>query len=234
MGIETALVGGLLGAGIAANGQKSAAKTAAGATREANALQKYIFDTQREDQAPWRAAGQSALQNLMGLLDSGQITSKFAGNVLDEPGYQFTRDEGMRAIDNSASARGGIGGAALKAGTRFAQDNANRFYNDAFNRFQTERTNTLNPLFQMAGFGTLANQQAATAGQNYANQVGGNLMDLANVQGASAIGRGNIYGNLLNQGVAYGNRNNWWQAPSPNWGTDPNGVPTWNWDSLGP
>jgi hypothetical protein len=146
------------------------------------------------------------------LLNSGELTSKFAGmNPMEEKGYAFQAREGQRAIDNSASARGGIGGAALKAGARFAEDNANKHYNDAFNRFQTERTNTTNPLYQIAGFGPQANQQVQQAGQNYANQAGNNIIGAANAGAASGVAQGNIYAGGINQLAAIGNRAGWWQ-----------------------
>lgn len=206
--VAVASIGGaVIGGAIAADATGDAADTQAEAANAATGLSKTQFDQVRADQAPWRAAGENALAKLTGLLNDGSITSKFAGtNVQNEPGYAFVAREGQRTIDNSASARGGIGGAALKAGSRFAEDNANKFYNDAFNRFQTERTNTLNPLFNLAGFGTQANQQVGQAGQNYANQAGQNMMGAANAQAAAGIAQGNIYGNTLNQGAAQWNR----------------------------
>jgi hypothetical protein len=150
----------LIGTYLQAAAAADAARLQADAANNATALQRYQYEQTRSDATPWRVAGETSLNKLMGLLNSGELTSKFAGmNPMEEKGYAFQAREGQRAIDNSASARGGIGGAALKAGARFAEDNANKHYNDAFNRFQTERTNTTNPLYQIAGFGPQANQQ---------------------------------------------------------------------------
>lgn len=200
-----AAVGGAL---LASEATGDAADTQAEAANNATGISQKQFEQVRADQAPWRAAGENALAKLTSLLNDGSITSKFAGQVQNEPGYAFAAREGQRAIDNSAAARGGIGGASLKAGVRFAEDNANKFYNEAFNRFQTERTNMLEPLFRLGGFGTQANQQVGQAGQNYANQAGQNMLGAANAQAAAGIAQGNIYGNMLNQGVAQWNRRN--------------------------
>jgi hypothetical protein len=159
-----------------------------------------VFDTTRADTAPWRQAGEQALNKLTSLLNDGSLTSKFAGmNPMEEAGYKFAANEGQRNIDARAQARGGFGGALLKESTRFAQDNANKFYNDAFQRFQQERINTQNPLFQMAGLGTSGNQLAGQAGaqaaQNNANVYGGLGSGLA----GAAYNQGNIYGNALGQ-----------------------------------
>lgn len=209
----TAIVG-LGSAAIGANATKSAASKQAKSAKDANALQLQMYEQTREDQAPWRAAGQESLNKLMALLNDGSLTSKFAGNVELEPGYQFGMKEGMKAIDNSASARGGIGGAALKAGTRYAQDYAGTKYGQAFDRWRAEQGDIYNRLAGIAGIGQQANAIGATAGSNYANQVGANMMDAANAQAASRVAQGNIYGNLLNQGAAWGNANNWWRAPA--------------------
>jgi hypothetical protein len=146
----------------------------------------------------------------MGLLQDGTITSKFAGmNPIEEKGYQFALSEGQRAIDNSASARGGVGGAALKAGARFAEDTANKHYNDAFNRFQTEKANTLNPLFQLSGFGPQANQQAGAAGNVYGTNATDTGVFAGRAQAGSDIAQGNIYGGVINQLGALTNK--WWE-----------------------
>jgi uncharacterized membrane protein len=203
----------LASAAISSRSASRAANQQADAAASANALQKYMYDQTRTDQAPWRAAGENALTKLTRLLNNGQLTSRFAGKLDNEPGYQFALKEGQRAIDNSASARGGVGGAALKAGARFAEDNANKFYGDAFNRYQAENLNTYNMLSGTAGLGQVANAANQAAGANYANQYGQNTIGNANAQGAASIGLGNIYGNALNQFVAQGNNANWWQNP---------------------
>jgi hypothetical protein len=207
-------IAGVAGAVIAGNASKSAANTQAAAVGDANALQREQYDQTRKDQEPWRLAGQESLNKLMGLLNDGSLTSKFAGqNVQNEPGYAFGMKQGMDTAKMLGSRSGGFGGDVLKAGTKFAEDYAGTKYNDAFNRFQTERQNMLDPLYRISGFGSSANTSNQVAGQNFANQAGGNMLGAANAQAASGIERGNIYGNALNQLAAYGNRNNWWQTP---------------------
>jgi len=58
----------------------------------------------------------------------------------EDPGYQFRKEQGNRELDKRLSAMGlASSGAALKEGSRFNQGLADQSYNDAFNRFQTER-----------------------------------------------------------------------------------------------
>jgi hypothetical protein len=229
-GFVAGAAGAIGGALIGADASRSASNTQADAAANSNALQKQIYDQNRADQMPWLEAGRGALDKLNALLADGSITSKFAGDITKEPGYAFAAKEGQRAIDNSASARGGIGGAALKAGARFAEGNATKYYNDAFNRYYTERQNMLDPLYRIAGFGTAANTANAVGGQNYANQVGGNNIGASNAAAANAINQGNIYGNAFNQLGALGQRQNWWGGSGgvnlgPGWTDNPASDP---------
>jgi hypothetical protein len=197
------LVSGVMGS----NAAKKGAQTQADAANRATDIGYAQFEQTREDNAPWRAAGEQALNKLTGLLNDGSLTSRFAGtNVQNEPGYAFGMNEGMRAIDNSASARGGIGGAALKAGTRYAQDYASTKYGQAFDRNRMEQSDIFNRLSGLAGTGQQINAANSAAGQNYANMAGNNMMGAANAQAASGMARANIYGNALNQGAAWYNQ----------------------------
>jgi hypothetical protein len=220
-----AVVGGAL---IGADASRRASNTQADAAENNNALQKQIYDQNRADQMPWLEAGRSALDKLNALLADGTITSKFAGDITKEPGYAFAAAEGQRAIDNSASARGGIGGAALKAGARFAEDNANKFYGAAFDRSLRERQAMLDPLYRIAGFGTDATGANAISGRNYASETGANTIFGAQAGAQNALAQGNIYGNAINQLGALGQRQKWWNGGNsaiwdPSFESDPNG-----------
>jgi hypothetical protein len=120
-----------------------------------------------------------------------------------DPGYQFRLDEGLKALDRQAAARGGlISGSALKAASRYGQDYASNEYTNAFNRYQAERNAQLNPLQSLAGVGQSATNYLSNAAQN---------LGQAQAQGAQAIGSARASGylgqsNLLNQAIqGYGN-----------------------------
>lgn len=193
---------------ISANSSKKASDAQTDAANRATDAQSQMYWQTREDQSDWRQAGQQSIAQLNALMaPGGQLTGRFDGsNVANEPGYAFGMTQGMRAVDNSASARGGIGGAALKAGTRYAQDYAGTKYNDAFNRWNTENTGTYNRLANIAGLGQQSVAQVGAAGQNFANQAGANMIGAGNAQAANYLNQGNIYGNAVNQLGAYGQR----------------------------
>jgi hypothetical protein len=133
-----------------------------------------------------------------------------ASDFQADPGYAFRLSEGMKALDRTAASRGGLlSGATLKGAQRYGSDLAsqeyqnafNRYqanrsaqaqeYGNAFNRFQTERTNTLAPLQSLAGVGQSAAQQAQQASQNYTAGTTGALANYGNAAASNAIGAGN-------------------------------------------
>lgn len=86
------------------------------------------------------ANGYQAAPDLMvgNYQDPGDFTlEKFQ----QDPGYAFRMSEGLKALDRTAAARGGlISGSALKAASRYGQDMASQEYQNAFNRYNQNRT----------------------------------------------------------------------------------------------
>ena len=116
-----------------------------------------------------------------------------------DPGYQFRLSEGLKALDRQAAARGGlISGSALKASQRYGQDMASQEFTNAFNRYQTERTGTLNPFQSLAGVGQTSTNQLTAMGQNYANQAGEAFMGGANARASGYVGGANA----INQSIS--------------------------------
>jgi len=102
------------------------------------------------------------------------------------PDYQFNLQEGQKAIDNSAAARGGLlSGAAVKAGERYASGLASREYSSFVDR-----------LMQQAGLGSTGIGMSASAGANASNNISNayinNGANRANayLTGANAINNG--------------------------------------------
>jgi hypothetical protein len=116
-----------------------------------------------------------------------------------DPGYQFRLSEGMKGLERSAAARGGLlSGGTLKGIQRFGQDLASTEYQNAFNRYQAERTGTLNPLQSLAGVGQSTANQLSNMGMNYANQAGEAYQGAANARASGYIGGANA----INQGIS--------------------------------
>ena len=194
----------LIGGSMQSSAAKSAAASTAAATNEATQLQREMFQQQQQNQAPWLAAGQTALNALVPMATNYQ---KFGMDQFQQdPGYAFRLSEGQKALDRQAAARGGlISGGALKAAGRYGQEMGSQEYQNAFNRYQTERNAMLNPLQSLAGVGQTATNQLGAAGQNYASNVGNALINQGANAGNARMAGASAYGSALSGiGSAYG------------------------------
>ena len=137
-----------------------------------------MFERQVELQEPFREAGLTAQNRLMTLLgleggeagaaDFGRYARDFGMSDFEaDPGYGFRMSEGMKAIERSAAARGGLlSGTTLKGVQRFGQDLASNEYGNAYNRFYQMRNAQLNPLQSILGQGqTSTNVLTGAAGE---------------------------------------------------------------------
>ena len=115
-----------------------------------------------------------------------------------DPGYAFRQSEGMKALERSAAARGGLlSGGTMKGIQRFGQELASQEYQNAFNRYQVNRANQLNPLQSLMGAGqTSANvmsRDATAYGQSGANT----LSNIGDVRASGYVGGANALTNAL-------------------------------------
>lgn len=155
---------------VGSRASSKAASAQASAADRAAELQREQFDRQVELQAPFREAGVRALPELEA---ASRYTPFGMGQFQADPGYAFRMSEGMKGLERTAAARGGlISGGALKAAQRFGQEMGSQEYMNAFNRYQTERNARLNPLQSLAGVGQTSTNQLGAAGQNYATSAG--------------------------------------------------------------
>lgn len=210
----------------AAKAQSRAARDAAAATTAAGEraadVQERMFERQVALQEPFREAGLTAQNRMLTLLglgedpnapDFGKYARDFTlADASLDPGYGFRMSEGMKALERSAAARGGLlSGATLKGIERFGQGLASEEYQNAFNRYQVNRANQLNPLQSLYGSGqTSANTLTSAAGQTgagLANTYMGTGQGLANAAMAGGQARASGYMNMasaLNQGLSTG------------------------------
>lgn len=119
-----------------------------------------------------------------------------------DPGYAFRMSEGLKALDRQAAARGGlISGAALKGAQRFGQELGSQEYMNAFNRYQTNRANQLQPLQSLMGTSQTAANTLGNAAQGYAQNAGEAYMGAGNARASGYMGGANALTGALNQGL---------------------------------
>jgi hypothetical protein len=121
-----------------------------------------------------------------------------------DPGYGFRMSEGMKGLDRSAAARGGLlSGATLKGAQRFGQDLASTEYQNAFNRYQTNRANALGPLDVMRASGQSAAAGQACIAGNYGVRGAEGQTALGNIGAAGTMGQANALASGLGQYLNY-------------------------------
>lgn len=204
------VVSGYLGSRAAGN----AADAQLAAARENAQVQREMFNKNVELNAPFREGGLKAQNELLDLLglsgntgakDYGTLARSFTGqDMYKDPGYAFRLGEGVKALDRSAAARGGLlGGNQLRGVTEFGQNLGSQEYMNAFNRFQAERAAKLNPLQGLLGQGQTTSAALGNAATNLGGQLGQNATDVGNIRASSYIGGANAISNAIGQGVNY-------------------------------
>jgi len=199
MGIETAILASAAAGLYSAN---KASKTQAQSAQQGIDAQERMFNTQNELQAPYRKAGEEALNKLIPL--ASNYTPFGMNQFQQDPGYAFRLSEGMKALDRTAAARGGLlSGAALKGAQRYGQDLGSQEYTNAFNRYQAERAAQLNPLQSLAGLGqSSANTLTSTAGQMGQNLATG-YGNIGQARASGYLGGSNALTSALGTGLNY-------------------------------
>ena len=184
--------------GGASGAARDAAQTANAAAERDLALRTRMYEEDVARQEPWRKAGVNAL----GQLEAASKYTPFGMQQFQQdPGYAFRLSEGQKQLDRMAAIRGGqISGSSLKAAARFGQDLGSQEYQNAFNRYQTERSARLNPLQSLAGVGQTATNQLGAAGRDYGSSAGsimsGQGINSANALLAGQQARSSSYGQL--------------------------------------
>jgi hypothetical protein len=192
-GIENAISGGfqnwlplitdLITGAIGTN----AANDAADAQERSN---QAVLDFAREsrDKAlelnqPFYDASRTALDRMLGMTGLGGTPVNQQELLNNDPSYQFRRDESMRALENSAAARGGlISGGFGRSALQLAGNFASQEYSNIYNR-----------IAQVAGYGQGATANSQNAMINYATMAG----DAAQSQGLANASAYTAKGNVL-------------------------------------
>jgi hypothetical protein len=231
-------VGAVAGGLIAADASRHAANTQADATNRVTDMQGQQWQQTQANMKPYLDLGTSSISPLLkamgynatqnddgtwsynGIDPSNPLMQRFTAPTAAEaeatPGYQFTLQQGLKATQNSAAARGlGTSGAALKGASTYATGLADSTYNDVYQRaLNTFNTNYKSASDNATRLGTIVgNGQNAAGGlgalgaQTTAN-IGNTITSGANAQAAGTIGSANALtgalGSLGNNAMLYG------------------------------
>ena len=212
--ITGTIVGGatLAGGAVQARGARSAARAQQQSADQATQLQREIFERQTQLAEPFRQAGitsQNEMLRMLGLSGDpasegyGALGRRFtAADMEMDPGYGFRLSEGLKALDRTAAARGGLmSGAALKAAGRYGQEMASDEFTNAFNRTRLLQADRIGALGTLYGAGQTATQQLAQQAGQYGVNAGNTMMASGQARASGYLGQANAITNALGQGI---------------------------------
>lgn len=209
MGIEAAIIGSAVAGGLASSrGASKAARAQQQAAATAQATEERMLERQLAETAPFRDLSLSQLNRLAALYGEGGEYARAPGmeEIQMDPGYGFRMGEGMKALERSAAARGGLlSGSMLKGTQRFGQELASQEFQNAFSRAQQQRANVTNALLGIGGFGpSLASSAAGAIGQTGSN-IANLQMGAGQARASGYLGQANALSQALGQGaMGYG------------------------------
>lgn len=151
-------------------------------------------------------------------------TFKSPTSLTDDPGYKFRLDQGNKALENSAAARGGLfSGGTAKALDDYNQGSASQEYQNTYNRslqnyntnyntFTNDQTNTFNRLMalfnggqvsanQLSASGITSANNAANIGLTSAANIGQQLNNAGAATASGYVGRANAINGAINGGT---------------------------------
>lgn len=197
-------------------GSQQAANKQVGAANHATDVQQAIYDQSFQAGAPYRQAGEMAtgrLNDLLGISGNtgadgyGWLTHTFNANdylANQDPGYEFQRQQGQQALQNSQAAKdGALSGAALKGLMSWNQDYAKAGYQNAFDRFTTNQNNIYSRLGNLATLGQNSAANTGSTGASFANGLSGTITGAGNAAASGTIGGVNAINSAVNNGMGY-------------------------------
>lgn len=170
----------ILGAGAQIFGSRKAASAQKESMERLIGMLQGMYNQTRSDLEPYRDLGESSIPMISQLAGLTGDPAAVQAALEQLPGYQFTRTQGLKGVQNSAAARGlGSSGAALKGAAGFATGLADKTFGDQFAR-----------LMGLTQLGQSSAAQTGQLGANLASQMGQGYMGIGNAgaAGANAIG----------------------------------------------
>jgi len=224
--VATAIAGSAL---VGAYSVNKASKAQAEAARQGIQAQEDALNRQISLNEPFRQAGLASQNRLMTLLgiqspaataegatsefvtdpnspDFGKYARDFRMSDFEaDPGYAFRLSEGVKALDRSAAARGGLlSGATLKGSQKYGQEMGSLEFQKAYDRYQTNRANQLNPLMGYAtGPGMSATSASTAAVGNFGNAAATGYGNIGQARASGYIGGANALNSALGTGLNY-------------------------------
>jgi len=188
VGTTAAIIGAaVIGAGASIYSSNKAADAQKEAAQQSGQVQKEQYEQTRADLSPYRDFGNKSsnfLNDAYGF-NGQQGYDRTTQNFRADPGYAYAVSEGLKGVEGSAAARGGLySGATLKALQTRGQGMADQGYNNWLGRYQSGQVTGQQAAAQTGSFGQTAAQGQAQAYTNAGNARAAGYINTANsIQG---------------------------------------------------
>ena len=197
------LAGGIMGSGA----QSSASQAQAQAAMQSAMMQYAMFQQTQQNLKPFIQGGADAFAELRarspGLTQAFNPTME---QLSQTPGYQFTLDQGLKAAQNNAAAKGlSSSGPAMKAAIDYAGGLASTTYQQNFDNYWKNNQNIYNMLQGQSALGSNAATGQGTIAAQMGNNIGNALQNAGTAQAAGIIGSTNALTGGINNAIAWGN-----------------------------
>lgn len=204
------LGGGALSAGATIFGANKAAGAQTAASQAAIGAQKDMFNTSKNELQPFIDAGSSGISGIQDWLNTNgdnplaallKLTmpgSNQTETLSQTPGYQFTEDKGLRAVNNALAARGlgGSGGAVAKGAADYTTGLASGTWQNVVNSLQNLFTSGAGAKQNLVNTGAGSAGTLTGAATSTGQQIGSNLVGIGNAQAGAATATGNALAGL--------------------------------------
>ena len=200
VGLAISAGANLLGSTISGNAATDAANTQAAAGSAAQDKLLSVGKQVAGTYAPYQGVGQTGINNLNQMIQSGYLTDPFGPQQLQgnlAPNYQFGLSQGQQANTQASNAAGG-GSNVNRSNQMFTQNYAQNAYQNAFNNYLAQKTNLYNQNIGLADIGANAAQNAGNAELGIGTNISNITQGIGNAQAAGQIGTANAYSGAVN------------------------------------
>jgi hypothetical protein len=194
----------IIGSLISGAGSVAAGAEQASADEYAANLQMQMYQQTAANEKPFVTQGQgaeNALATGLGIgpggkgAGTGTLGAQFAptmANLASTPGYQFQLQQGEQAVQDSATATGGVaGGNTLKALNQYGQGLASTSYQQQLQDYQNWQQQNISALGGLTNVGEAAGSNAATGASQFGGQIGQAVASAGAANSAGIVGATN-------------------------------------------
>ena len=196
MGGIASAIGGITNGIIGGQAAVTAGNDVTGGYNQAMNKTQDVYNANSANYQPFIQTGQAANQQLaQGMGPNGSLGRQFTmSDFQQNPAYAFNMQQGLNAINNSQSVRGGaLSGGAQKAMTGYAQQNASNEYQNAYNRFTQNQQQNYQQLAGLSGQGLSATQGLGQLGSQFSGIMNQNYIGQGNASAQEALGKAGAF-----------------------------------------